>query len=220
MGKKTGIDVMIVDDHPLVRDGLREIINREGDMTVKAEASCCEEAIRALSGKNISVAIVDITLKNSENGLDLVKAIGIRYPSVHCLVLSMHDENVYAERALRAGALGYIMKHEAGKNVVESIRLVASGELCVSAAVSKRIMSAYLRGGNVVDDPVSTLSDRELEVFKLIGRGLKTSDIAKALRLSVSTVETYRANIKDKLGLSSSAQLARVAVESALSGAL
>ena len=219
--RKTGrIDVMIVDDHPLVRDGLREIINRESDMAVCAEASDHEEAVKALSSKPVSVAIVDITLKNSQSGLDLVKAIRSRFPSVKCLVLSMHDENVYAERALTAGAMGYIMKHEAGRNVIESIRQVNAGEICVSPSVSKRIMSAYLTGVTASDDPVSSLSDRELEVFRLIGRGMKTSDIAKELRLSVSTVETYRANIKDKLGLSSAAELAKAAVESAVSGSV
>ena len=181
MGKDARIRVMIVDDHPVMRDGLCELIGRETDMTVVAEASDHEGAIHALSESDVSVAIVDITLNNSQNGLDLVKAIRTRYPSVRCLVLSMHEENVYAERALKAGALGYVMKHEAGKKIIEGIRSVASGEVSVSSTVSKRIMSAYLSGGIVADDPVGSLSDRELEVFRMIGHGMKTSQIAQSL---------------------------------------
>ncbi|MGL4369325.1 MAG: LuxR C-terminal-related transcriptional regulator, partial [Spirochaetota bacterium] len=146
-----------------------------------------------------------------------VKAIRQRFTSVRCLVLSMHDENVYAERALKAGAMGYLMKHEAGKNVIESIRKIAAGEMCISETVSKKMVLSYV-GGNKPggSDPVMSLSDRELDVFRLIGEGKKTSEIAGGLGLSVSTVETYRANIKEKLKIKNSAALARFAVEWAL----
>ena len=212
MAKKECLKIMIVDDHPLVRDGLRDLICLEKDMTVVSECADHEEALRALSEKIPDLCIVDISLKKSQSGLDLVKAVGQRFPSVKCLVLSMHDENTYAPRALKAGAKGYIMKHEAGRKVIESVRKIAAGGICVSEAVSNRLVLSYAVGGAAAD-PVARLSDRELEVFRFIGEGKKTSEIAAGLRLSVSTVETYRANIKDKLGITSSARLARLAVE-------
>jgi DNA-binding NarL/FixJ family response regulator len=210
--------IILVDDHPVVRDGLREFINREADLKVIAEAEDFNGAIQQLTEQQIDLAIVDLSLKEMQSGIDLVKKITADFPDIRVLVLSMHDETVYAERVLKAGALGYVMKHEAGKKILDSIRTVASGELAVSEKVSGKIMKSFIRKRN--NDPkdyAEKLSDRELEVFCMIGRGIGTSDIARTLGLSISTVETYRAHIKEKLQVEKSSELVKIAVEWAMS---
>jgi DNA-binding NarL/FixJ family response regulator len=214
---ETKTRILLVDDHPVVRDGLREFINREEDLSVIAEAEDVEGAIALLSGKTIDLAIVDLSLKEMQSGIDLVKKVSSDFPEVKVLVLSMHDESVYAERVLKAGAMGYVMKHEAGKRILDSIRAVAAGELAVSDKVSGKIMKSFIRkSSSEAQDYAEKLSDRELEVFSMIGRGIGTSDIARTLGLSISTVETYRAHIKEKLNIEKSSELIKIAVEWAM----
>jgi DNA-binding NarL/FixJ family response regulator len=206
--------IMIVDDHPVVRDGLREFINREDDLRIVAEAEDHEGALKNLVKGGIDLAIVDLSLKSMQNGIDLIKRISSEFSGIKVLVLSMHDESVYAERALKAGALGYVMKHEAGKKILDSIRKVALGEMAVSDKVAGKIMRSFIKKKPFDSSDYSEiLTDRELEVFSMIGRGIGTSDIAKSLGLSVSTVETYRSHIKEKLQIEKSSELVKIAVE-------
>lgn len=214
---ETKTRILLVDDHPVVRDGLREFINREADLKVIAEAEDFNGAVQHLTETEIDLAIVDLSLKEMQSGIDLVKKIAADFTDIRVLVLSMHDETVYAERVLKAGAMGYVMKHEAGKKILDSIRAVAAGELAVSDKVSGKIMKSFIRKrSSESQDYAEKLSDRELEVFSMIGRGIGTSDIARTLGLSISTVETYRAHIKEKLQVEKSSELVKIAVEWAM----
>jgi DNA-binding NarL/FixJ family response regulator len=205
--------VLIVDDHPIVRDGLVTLINHESDLTVCGEAEEPQEALEAISQLKPDVVIVDITLKGS-NGIELTKSIKARSPGLPVIVLSIHDESVYAERALRAGAQGYLMKEVVSERIITAIRTVLSGEIYVSNAMSKRILR-QLAGGKVdtISTPMDSLSDREIEVFRLIGQGYKVSKVAQRMHLSVKTVETYRARIKEKLSLADADELLRHAIQ-------
>jgi len=205
--RKGKIRVLLVDDHPVLRKGLAQLINQESDMLVCGEAEEATKAFDAVGTLNPDVGVVDISLKRG-NGIELVKNVKARYPQIAMLVLSMHDETLYAERALRAGALGYIMKEEATEQVLVAIRRVVTGEIFLSEKMKGRMLQQLASGrGKVVVSPIEHLTDRELEVFRLIGEGRGTRQIAAELHLSVRTVEAYREYIKDKLNLKNSTEL-------------
>jgi DNA-binding NarL/FixJ family response regulator len=205
--------VFIVDDHPIVREGLITIINHEKDFKVCGEANDAREALKAISELKPDVVIVDITLKNSD-GIELTKNLKARYPTLPVIVLSIHDESVYAERALRAGAQAYLMKEVVSENIVTAIRTVLSGDIYVSNTMGKKLLRKLAAGKvHTISAPIDSLSDRELEIFRLIGQGYKPSKIAQSMHLSVKTVETYRARIKDKLNLTDADELLRYAIQ-------
>lgn len=204
--------LIIVDDHPVVAEGLSELINREMDLTVVAAALTADEALQILRATEIDVAIVDLSLPGP-SGIELIRMIRDEFPRLPVLVLSMHDEHFYAERALRAGARGYVMKREAIKHVMDAIRKVRRGDLYVSEEVAERMLFRIVAGSDRGEPAVDRLSDRELEVFQLIGQGYSTREIAEMLHLSVKTIESYRANIKQKLGLKNAAELMQHAVK-------
>src|SRR5271163_4113255 len=209
--KKT---VFIVDDHPLLRQGLALLINREQDLTVCGEAEEAHTAMREIAAKNPDILIADISL-NGPDGLDLLKNLRTLYPNLPVLILSMHDESIYAERALRARANGYIMKQEATEKVLVAVRRILSGDIYLSDRMANKLLHQYISGSAVdLRSRLSTLSDRELEVFRLIGEGRSTRQIAEKLHLSVKTVETYQAHIKDKLSLHSGRELVQHAIQS------
>jgi DNA-binding NarL/FixJ family response regulator len=204
--------ILIVDDHPVVRSGLRMLIDDEPDLFVCGEAGDADEAIRALDAKHPDLVIVDLSLKGS-SGLELIKRIKSRNSDSKMLVSSMFDESLYAERVLNAGALGYVSKQEAMEKVIEAIRCVLSGRVYLSAAMSDRMLHRIARDHQAPQrSSVESLSDRELEVFEMIGRGRTTAEIAAQLHLSVKTVETHREKIKAKLSLKTAAELYQHAV--------
>ena len=205
--------VLIVDDHPMVRDGLTTRISGESDLVVCGEAEDCEEALRKVAALHPAIVIVDISLKQG-HGIDLIKEIRRRFPQMKMLVHSMYDESVYAERSLRAGALGYINKQAAREHVVEAIRQVLAGKIYVSSDIGDRMMKRSLGVPNETgESPVGTLSNRELQVLTLIGEGCSTRAIATQLNLSVHTIDTYREKLKLKLALKNSTELNRFAVQ-------
>ncbi len=204
--------IFIVDDHPIVREGLTVIINHEKDLEICGEADEAREAFNAISELRPDVVIVDITLKNSD-GIELTKNLKARYPTLPVIVLSIHDESTYAERVLRAGAQGYLMKEVVSKNIVSAIRTVLSGEIYVSNTMGKKLLRKLASGkAATISDPMDSLSDRELEIFRLIGQGYKPSKIAQCMHLSVKTVDTYRTRIKEKLNLGDADELLRYAI--------
>jgi DNA-binding NarL/FixJ family response regulator len=208
--KKT---VFVVDDHPIVRQGLALLINQEADLAVCGEAEEMHSALAAMQSARPDILIVDISL-NGPDGLELLKNIRIISPRLPVLILSMHDESIYAERALRAGANGYIMKQEATEKVLVALRRILSGEIYVSDRIANSMLRHYVRGANASEhSSISDLTDRELEVFRLIGEGQGTRQIAEALHLSVKTVESYQAHIKEKLSLRSARELIQHAVQ-------
>jgi DNA-binding NarL/FixJ family response regulator len=206
--------VLLVDDHPIVRQGLANLIDQEGDLLVCGQASEPQQALRAVVDCQPDIALVDISL-GDVSGLELIKDFRSHAPDLPILVLSMHDEGFYAERALRAGAKGYVMKQEATEKVMTAIRKVLSGEIYVSEAMAARMLTQFVGAppGEGDESPIARLSDRELEVFTMIGRGLGTREIAGKLYLSVKTVEAHREHIKDKLRLKSGVELMRHAVQ-------
>lgn len=204
--------IFLVDDHPVLRNGLADLINRSRDLVVCGEASSAEEGLEKMIDLEPDLAIVDLALTGS-GGLDLVKKLKIRLPGLPVLVLSIYDESFYAERCLRAGAKGYIMKQEAADEVKSAIRQILNGKIYLSARMSDQVLQAVARGETAhVGSPYDRLSDRELEVFELIGRGSATAEIAKKLHLSVKTIETYQAKLKEKLNLKDAAELMRHAL--------
>ena len=209
-GKRT---VLIVDDHPIVRQGLAQLINQEQDLVVCGQAEDAHEAIQAIREADPDMVIVDISLKDT-SGVELIKDLKVQYPDLPVLTLSMHDEAVYGERALRAGARGYIMKQEATEKVVTAIRRVLAGEVYVSDGMAAQMVSKLVGGPSKKSgSPVERLSDRELEVFRMLGEGYNTREMAEILHLSVKTIETYRAHIKDKLALQDASELLRSAIQ-------
>src|SRR5271156_6137355 len=208
--KKT---VFIVDDHPLLRQGLASLIGREADLTVCGEAEEAQAALMAIGEKKPDILIVDISL-NGPDGLDLLKNLRMLYPDLPVLILSMHDESIYAERALRARANGYIMKQEATEKVLVAVRRILDGEIYLSDRMANKLLHQYVSGASAdAHSQLSALSDRELEVFRLIGEGRGTRQIAEKLHLSIKTVETYQAHIKDKLSLRSGRELVQHAIQ-------
>ncbi len=210
MSLESAFRVLIVDDHPIVRQGLRRLIDQEEDLSVCGEAEDVKEARDAIQALSPDAVILDISLKNSD-GVDLLKELRIRRLKTPVLVLSMHDESIYAERLLSAGANGYIMKQEASDRFLAALREVLSGGIYVSDAVRSKIANSAATE-DVVDDPITRLSNRELQVFNLIGQGLSTREIADKLNLSVKTIESHRLTIKEKLNIDSATQLVRYAV--------
>jgi DNA-binding NarL/FixJ family response regulator len=208
----TEIKILLVDDHPLVRQGLADMIGRHPDLKVCGEAENEPEALELIGSVQPDVAIVDISLENG-SGIELVKSIKAIHPEVKSLVLSMHDESLYAERALRAGARGYIMKREAAKKIIDGIRAVMAGHLFISEKISAVMAEKFVDGTAVGDtSPFDQLSNRELEVFDLIGRGLTTRQIADHLHIGFKTVQAFSARIKEKLKLPNANELMRAAM--------
>jgi DNA-binding NarL/FixJ family response regulator len=199
--------VLIVDDHPMTRAGLAHMINHQPDMIVSGEAENAAQALAALEASEPDLILVDITLPG-KSGLELIKDIKAMHPGLPVLVISMHDESLYADRVLRAGARGYITKHEGGEKLMRAIRCVLSGKIYVSEKMSAHILEIFSRGQTTPQRPaIENLSDREFEVFELIGEGLSAHQIAARLHLSAKTVDAHRANIKGKLKIQTSAEL-------------
>ena len=203
--------ILVVDDHPMMRQGLAQLINNEADLAVCWEADTAGQALEMVSAHKPDLVLADISLPG-KNGLELIKDIRALNPAALILVVSMHDETLYAERALRAGARGYIMKQEGGKKLMAAVRQILSGQIYVSEKMSARILELFSGRRAESSSPMEKLSDREFEVFHLIGLGKGTRVIADQLHLSVKTVEVHRANIKEKLKLKSATDLVRAAV--------
>ena len=212
MAKSSRKQLLIVDDHPMMRTGLKQLIDNEPDIKVVAEADNAGQAIETVNTRGFDLILLDISLPD-RNGVELIKDILTLKPGLPILVVSMHDELLYAERVLRAGGRGYIMKQEGGKKFLQAIRQVLGGKIYVSEKMSSRILE-NLSGQHTTAasaDPVRRLSDREFEVFQLIGRGKGTRDIAEQLHLSIKTVEVHRANLKKKLELKTANDLVHYA---------
>lgn len=205
--------IYIVDDHPLVRQGLSQIVASEADMEICGEAEDSPAAIRGVGEANPDAIIVDISLKGA-NGLELIKNLKAIHEDIPILVFSMHDETIYAQRALRAGAKAYVMKKESPSKVVDAIRKIIQGEIYVSPSVADQVLHQIVNGpGNVSTSPVDRLTDRELEVVQLIGRGLSSREVAESLHLSVKTIESHRAHVKEKLSLRNATELVQFSVQ-------
>lgn len=204
--------VFVVDDHPIVRQGLALMINAESDLTVCGEAEEAQTALQAIVTCKPDILIIDISL-NGPDGLELVKHVRTIYPELPLLILSMHDEATYAERALRARANGYIMKQEATEKVLIAVRRILNGEIYLSERMANKVLQQYMAGSPTAGQSrITELSDRELEVFRLIGDGHGTRQIAEELHLSVKTVETYQAHIKEKLLLRTGREMVQQAI--------
>lgn len=205
--------ILIVDDHAIVRQGIALLLTRQPDFEVCGEAGSYEEGLAAIAALKPDAVLVDITLKD-RSGLDLVREAKERDPAVKTLILSMHDEEDYAERALKAGALGYVMKEHADEVVVEALRKVLRGEVYLSPLMNTRMIRQMIQGENVSEEEtgIGSLTDREKEIFLLMGRGLSTKRIAEQLDLSARTVEVHRAHIKRKMQCDDLAQLLREAI--------
>jgi DNA-binding NarL/FixJ family response regulator len=204
--------VLIVDDHPMMRLGLAQLISGEPDLCVCGEAATAAQALERIAKDKPSLVLLDLSLPD-KNGLDAIKDIHALCPGLPVLVLSMHDEAVFAERVLRAGARGYIMKVEAGKRILEALRRVLAGQIWVSDRMSAQILETFSgRHPEASRSPIERLSDREFEVLELIGQGHTTREIAERLHLSTKTIETHRLNIKEKIGVRTGAELVRYAV--------
>lgn len=214
--------VLLVDDHPIVRHGLGLLIDQEADLVVCGEADSAVETLDKIAEMAPDIAVVDISLRGS-SGLELSKALKEQFPSIPVLILSMHDESLFAERALRSGARGYIMKQEPADTVLRAVRKVLDGGVYLSENISSKMLREFVDGAQPETEKygVVSLSDRELEVFELIGRGQSTRKIADRLSLSVKTIETHRAHVKQKLKLDNASELVHRAfhwVESGGSG--
>lgn len=210
--KKKVRRVLIVDDHPIVRQGLRRLIDQEEDLSVCGEAETVRDARTAIKELNPDAIIVDISLKQGD-GIELVRDARAHYPTLPILVLSMHDETIYAERMLSAGANGYIMKQAASEQFLVAVRRVLEGGIYVSEAVGNSMIQKFASGGSYISsNPIDRLSNRELQILHLIGKGSSTRETAEALNLSIKTVESHRQRIKRKLNLTTGAQLVQYAV--------
>jgi DNA-binding NarL/FixJ family response regulator len=205
--------ILLVDDHPLLRRGMRVLIEQKGKFEVCAETDNAPEAVALVERHSPDLTVVDITLR-STNGIELTKALRAQSPAMRVLVVSMHDEQVYAERALRAGAMGYLMKDQAGEKLISAIERIMTGEIYVSDRLKEKMLNRFLN--HSAEKGISlaeTLSDRELEVLDLIGNGYGTRAIAEQLKLSVKTIDSYREHLKLKLNLKSSGELVRYAIQ-------
>ena len=206
------VRILLVDDHPLVRESLKTIILREPDLSVCGEAEDREQALELAAAAEPHLALVDLTLKNS-HGLELIKDFGNRWPKIKILVLSMQDETLYAERVIRAGARGYITKQEASGKILLAIRKILDGEIYWSEKAAARVASKVARSSRSSSNfSVEGLTDREVQVFELLGAGQSTHQIADALHINASTVETYRGRIKEKLNLKNALELLQYAI--------
>jgi DNA-binding NarL/FixJ family response regulator len=204
--------VLLVDDHPIIRHGVAALIETEPDLEVCAEADSPHGALDAVEKHKPDVVLADLSFEGL-SGIELIKDFKVRYPNLPVLILSMHDESFYAERVLRAGAMGYIMKQEASEQVVNALRRVLSGQIYLSQKMCTRLLNSVFDNKTTTPtSPIESLSDRELEVFELIGQGLATRQIAQKLHLSVKTIESHRAHVKSKLGLKTSTELVQAAI--------
>jgi DNA-binding NarL/FixJ family response regulator len=212
-GKRDAMRVLVVDDHPLLRKGVSQLIDQEKDLVVVGEAEDANKAITAIETTKPDIALIDISLSGT-SGIELLKHIKARFPKLKMLVLSMHDESVYAHRALRAGASGYIMKQEGTEKVLQALRRVLQGEIYLSDRLGNRMLHSLVNGRSPASgSPIEDLSDRELEVFNLIGHGYGTRPISEKLHLSIKTIESHRAHIKEKLNLQNASELVHHAIQ-------
>lgn len=212
------VKVLVVDDHPVVRKGIVHLINNQPDLVVCAETESGRGAIDVITATKPDMAIIDLTLQDT-SGIEVIKNVRAMHPHLPMLVLSMHDETLYAERVLRAGAKGYIMKQEATENLLEAIRRVMSGEIYLSRKMETKLLRQLANGHSALSkSPIERLSDRELEVFQLLGHGQGTREIAERLRIGVKTVETHRMHIMEKLGVQSATELLKHAIQWVQSG--
>lgn len=212
-GRPATKTILIVDDHPLVRRGLTALIESEPDLVVGGEAATCGAALETIRHLQPDLAIIDLAL-GKDDGLNLITQIKSRYPGIPILVLSMYDESVYAQRSMRAGARGYITKQQLDDTLLDAIRRLLAGEMYMSADLQRQLAARFIGGQTLeTDSPLNRLSNRELQVFRLIGQGRTTREIAETLRLSIKTIESHRGKIKNKLALNSSAELARSAAQ-------
>jgi len=206
------VKILIVDDHPSVREGLALRISLHSDLEVCGEADSEDQALSLVKQTGPDLVLVDISLK-SGHGIELIKRIRSLYPAVKMLVISGFQESLYAERAFRAGALGYLNKQESNEKMIEAIRTVLAGERFLSPEISRRLVNQALGASDKTKTPIEYLTDRELEIFRMIGEGLKTSAIAERLFLSTHTIDTHRENIKRKLAVNNAAELSRASVQ-------
>ncbi len=205
--------IFLVDDHAMFREGLRQLIDREADLMVCGDAAAADEALQGISQAHPDLMIVDISLAGA-SGIDLIKAVKSQYADLPVLVVSMHDESLYAERALRAGAMGYVMKQEPAKTVKTAIRKVLAGDMHLSEKLASSLVSRFMHGApEPTATPIQTLSDRELEVFRMIGQGKGARQIAAALDVTVATVNSFRNRIKEKLDLKTSTEVMLHAIQ-------
>ncbi len=212
-GKTASVRIMLVDDHPAVREGLAESINRESGLVVCAQAEDRPEALKLIEEAPPDLVVIDLMLKSS-SGLELIKDIHTGWPRVLILVVSMHDETLYAERVLRAGAHGYITKQEATQKVIEAIRHVLGGGIYLNERISSGILGRLSSKPEAVTDSItSLLAERELQVFEMTGQGLSTREMAQQLNIDSKTVDTYRARIRQKLNLNSSSAMLKLAIQ-------
>jgi DNA-binding NarL/FixJ family response regulator len=216
--KKSKARILLVDDHPVLRRGVADLVNREDGLEVCGEAATLQDAV-ALAGKlKPDLAIIDVSL-DGNNGIDLMKTLSSRYISMPLLAYSVHDESIYAERALRAGAKGYVMKQAAPEVLLSAIQQILKGKMFLSGRMSEHLLSKLVGAGTstaAVQSPIDKLSDRELEVLQMMGKGIGTAQIADRLCLSTKTIETYREHLKEKLNLSTGQELLRYAIELSL----
>ena len=206
--------ILIIDDHPLVRSGIRAMLQIEEDLTVCGEAEDISSAMQTIEIQQPDLALVDISLKGGESGLELLKSLRLKYPDLKALAVSMHDEQTYALRALKAGAQGYVMKQEGTDKIREAIRCVLDGRTYLSQAMTMAAVEQLGTGGIAHDNsPATVLSDRELELFELTGQGKEIAEIARIMNISPRTVEVHRSHIKKKLGLKTSTEIFQCAYE-------
>jgi DNA-binding NarL/FixJ family response regulator len=213
MSRKAGTKkrIVIVDDHPMMRQGLGQLIDHEPDLMTYGEAENAAQALNIITSRKPDLVLVDISLPD-KSGLELLKDIRVYYPDLPILVFSMHDESIFAERVLRAGGRGYIMKQEGGKKLIQAIRQVLSGKIYVSEKISAKILEIFSgRKADGSGSPIESLSDREFEIFQLIGQGMGTREIADHLHLSIKTIEVHRAHIRQKLKLKNPTEVVRFA---------
>ena len=205
--------IVVVDDHPSTRDGLATRVVLESDLEIVGEASDVNEAVEMIEEEQPDLAVIDVSLKTG-SGIDLVRKVKERFPRVKLLVWSMYEESLYGERALRAGSMGYINKQNATDMIIDAIRAITAGELFISEELSAKMLHRVIVGKeSAAISPIESLSDRELETFRLIGQGMTTRKIAEAMVLSPKTIETYRARIKEKLELDDMPSLTREATQ-------
>jgi DNA-binding NarL/FixJ family response regulator len=205
--------ILIVDDHPLLRQGIKRVLEKENDLIIIGEAASANEAMDIINRDKPDIAIIDITLSGNVNGIDLIRSIKERFPDIFSLVLSMHSESIYAERAIKSGARGYIMKEDAAKNIINAVRTILNDELYLSSELSKKLLNKLIHKSDGSDLTIENLSNREFEIYQLIGNGFSTKDIAAKLNLSIYTVESHKKNIKEKLRIKDSSELTRNAIQ-------
>lgn len=206
------IRILMVDDHPIVREGMAQFLNAQSDLDLCCEAGDAEEALAAMPDCNPALAIIDISLKK-DSGLDLIKILRRSYPKLVLLAMSQHDESIFAERALRSGANGYLMKQEATENILLAIRRVLAGDIYLSTAMNSRLSRRMVSPHGAPLSPIAGLSEREFEILHLLGLGFGTREIAEKLSRSIKTIEAHRASLKEKLQLRTGGDLVRFAVQ-------